>query len=237
MIDVTNILNGKALGVTLQGTQQPLFNVDHIWCDSTPTVTESLFGCASCFMLKKSDSCDTFYLIDTNDYSIINSGALNVTIDAEAYTLTWDSMSYSVDFKGSCDNYYINILSGSGLQQGGQTTITASKGDGDYKVSINVSVIYTDTLGVSTTYTQTYVYNILTSCCETLCEDMKYDIECKLGGISCKINNNEKIGRETTSLYFDVYRLLNILWVIDNFTLDCKCLEQLKCGYEKIKNC
>ena len=59
----------------------------------------------------------------------------------------------------------------------------------------------------------------------------------KLGSISCKINNNEQIGKNTTNLYNNMYKLENILWVLENFVLDCNCVRQLKCAYDKIKNC
>lgn len=234
---VENIVASINNGQTLQNNQEPIFTVDHIFCDSPTEILEQLLGCSPCFLLKHSDSCDTFYLHDTNDYTNINSGLLHITINTEVYTLTLGSMTYSVDYKGNCDKGYCNILSESSLVQNQQTAITASRGDGHYRVNINFVIIYTDTKDVEVIVNKTYTYDIEICCCEDLCCNLIEKVECKLAIISCKINEHEKIGRKTSQLYLDMYKLLNILWVLENFTLDCLCLQTLKCGYDKIKNC
>jgi len=235
---VENIIASINNGQTLQDTYYPLITVDQLWCIGIPTITkEYILGCTPCFMLKESESCDAFYLYDKNNYSVI-SGGVTIEGSPDNYILSLDTMFYNVDYKGTCDKYFKNILSSNALSQGLQTMIPASYGDGVYRVNIIVNMIAKNaTTGELTYYTKTYSYEIEIKCCRDMACSLKDDVECKLAVISCKINEHEKIGRQTTALYYDMYRLLNILWLLENFTLDCVCLRQLKCAYDKIKNC
>ena len=247
---VNDIVANTAFVDFFKGSMPVIPTVDWIWCDSsTTTDSSSGFYCSPCFLLKHSDSCDAFYLIDSSNYcasATADCPYTVLTVKAKEFWLLPATVNqYSVDYKGCCDTEWENILGVNTFSQGSQTTIIASKQDGCYRVNVTISVDkyenvnpggVTDLVFVET-LTKTYSYEITIDCCKVLKKNLIEKAECKLGLISCKINTNETIGKKTSNLYYDMYRLLNILWVLENFPLDCKCIQSLKCAFDKIKNC
>ncbi|MCK5643263.1 MAG: hypothetical protein KAJ19_20815 [Gammaproteobacteria bacterium] len=251
---VNDIANNQTFLNAFKASMEVIPTVDWIWCDNATKTSftpesRSGFYCSPCFLLKKSDSCDTFYLLDSSNYCGNDLPTCPYTILTvglqEFWLLPATVNQYSVDFKGCCDTEWENILGINTFSQGAKTAITASRGDGCYRVNITISVDIYENIDIGRdpelvfveTITKTYSYEITIDCCKVLKKNLIEKAKCKLGLISCKINTNETIGKKTSNLYYDMYRLLNILWVLENFPLDCKCIQSLKCAFDKIKNC
>ena len=249
---VSDILNNQTFVKAFKAGMPYFINVDQIWCDSASKselfpLSKSGFYCYPNYYIKKSDSCDTFYLVDSSNYcnGLACPYTVISTLTQESWLLPNDIIQYSVDFKDRCSLEYENILSTTTFPQNQTTAITASKGDGCYRVNITVSVDVYDNIDIGRepdlvflrTIQETYTVETCIDCCECERDNLFKGVKKKLGSISCKINNNEQIGKNTTNLYNNMYKLENILWVLENFVLDCKCVRQLKCAYDKIKNC
>lgn len=251
---VSDILNNQTFLNAFKASMPFVITVDQIWCDNATKTSftpesRSGFYCYPNYYIKKSDSCDTFYLVDSSNYcgnEGINCPYTILTIGLQEFWLLPNNIiQYSVDFKDRCSLEYENILSTTTFPQNQTTAITASKGDGCYRVNITVSVDVYENVDIGRepelvfveTIQETYTVETCIDCCECERDNLFKGVKKKLGSISCKINNNEQIGKNTTNLYNNMYKLENILWVLENFVLDCKCVRQLKCAYDKIKNC
>ena len=70
---VNDIANNQTFLNAFKASMEVIPTVDWIWCDNATKTSftpesRSGFYCSPCFLLKKSDSCDTFYLLDSSNY-------------------------------------------------------------------------------------------------------------------------------------------------------------------------